>query len=147
MIFPHIFRNIPAGSSGKNQQRINDQDTDPFDRQHDNKRNKNRKQILNQTHPELFAFRQRPVQTYRLQTIITENPEHYGGKENQKQIYDFPLCDAQNISHQKTGILAEIAASGQNNKSDGDTAGGKHRDDRICVRCTLALNPIQKQSK
>ena len=131
VIFPHILGDVPGSRRRQDQQCIDDEDPHPLDGQHDDQRHQHRKQVLQDSHRNVLALRQRPVQAHGLDPVAAQAPEHQRHPEDDQQIYDFPACNAENVSHQQTGILAEIAAPGQDGKPNGNAEGRKHRDYRI----------------
>ena len=112
MIFPHIFRNVSAGSCRKDQQSVDDQYSNPLDGQHNHQSDKYGKQILNQPDAKLLTLCQRPVKADRLQSVIAENPKYDRRYKYKQKINNLFPCNTQNVAHQQTGVLAEIAASG-----------------------------------
>ena len=112
MIFPHIFCNISGRGCRKDQQSINQKNSNPFDGEHYDQRNKDGKQVFNQSDSELSALCQCPVQADSLQAVIADQPENNRSNKNQQQIDNLSPGNTQNISQKKAGIFAEIPSSG-----------------------------------
>lgn len=108
MVFSHIFRNIPAGRRRQDKQRIDQQNADPFDGQHDDQGDKDREQVFDQADFKLSAFCQDLVQADGLQPVIAKDPEDNRGYQYKEQIYDLSSCDTQHIPQQQAGIFTEI---------------------------------------
>lgn len=112
VIFLHVFRYIPAGCRWQDQKGIDEQNTDPLDRQCHNERNDNSKDILHQTHGNIAALCQGCMDADSIQLVDGKAPEYQSHRKDQDQIDDLPRRNAQDISHQNSGILAKIAPLG-----------------------------------
>ncbi len=86
MILPKVLRQVSAGGGWQDQQRIDQQYTDPFDRHHHNHSGQHRKQIFHQPHRNMPAVCQRPVDAGRQQAVKTNHPKAYRHHKNHRQI-------------------------------------------------------------
>ena len=75
MVLSHIYGDIATRCRWKNEERIDNQNSNPFNRKHDNESNQYRKQIFHRLYRNMFTLCNSPVNTDRIQIIKPKQPK------------------------------------------------------------------------
>ncbi len=104
-MFSDIFR---LDAAGRIKRALMSKIPIPLDRQCHNERNDNSKDILHQTHGNIAALCQGCMDADSIQLVDGKAPEYQSHRKDQDQIDDLPRRNAQDISHQNSGILLKL---------------------------------------